>query len=299
MIFHEIYGCYYHAVAKMLHLALSGLLTEKAMKAICDETAFSESFMEIIPAIKDQRWQLIDADLKTPLKHEPDLPLTLLEKRWLKAISLDPRFRLFEIDLPDLGDVEPLFTPDDYVVFDRYADGDPYENPDYIRNFRTVLTAIHEGWSLDIQYRNRNGKLIHFNCVPQLLEYSEKDDKFRVIRSAEDIRAFNISRIISCEMGERRRVRHKPYRNEQSEIVFHLSDERNALERAMLHFAHFETQVEKTGDYKYRVTLKYDQTDETELLIRILGFGPMIHVVEPESFVELIRERLKRQQSLL
>lgn len=67
----------------------------------------------------------------------------------------------------------------------------------------------------------------------------------------------------------------------------------------MLHFAHFETQVEKTGDFLYRVMLKYNQSDETELLIRILGFGPMIHVVEPDSFVELIRERLKRQQSLL
>ena len=299
MIFHEIYGCYYQAVAKMLHLAIKGMLTEKAMKEICDETAFSESFLEIIPAIKEQRWQLIDADLHTPLKHDPAMPLSLLEKRWLKAISLDPRFKLFGVELPDLSDVEPLFTSDDFVVFDQYADGDPYENPDYIRNFSTVLQAIREGRSLDIQYRNRFGKPIHFNCVPQLLEYSEKDDKFRVIRSAENIRAFNISRIISCEIGERRRVRHMPYRNEQKTVVFDLTDTRNTLERAMLHFAHFETQVEKTGDYKYRVTLKYDVSDETELLIRILGFGPMILIAEPSEFADLVRDRLKRQKKLL
>ena len=280
MIFHEIYGCYYQAVAKMLRLAIKGTLTEKVMKEICDETAFSESFLEIIPALKEQRWQLIGADLKTPLKHDASMPLSLLEKRWLKAIALDPRFRLFGVELPDLGDVEPLFTPDDFVIFDQYADGDPYESPDYIRNFRTVLQAIREGRSLDIQYRNRFGKPIHFNCVPQLLEYSEKDDKFRVIRSAENIRAFNISRIINCEIGERRRVRHMPYRNEQKTVVFDLTDARNTLERAMLHFAHFETQVEKTGDYQYRVMLKYDVSDETELLIRILGFGPMIHIAE-------------------
>ena len=299
MIFHEIYGCYYQAVAKMLHLALNGSLTEKAMKQICDETAFSESFLEIIPAIKEQRWQLIDADRRTPLQHEPDMPLTLLEKRWLKAISLDPRFRLFGVELPELGDVEPLFTPDDYVVFDRYADGDPYENPDYIRNFRTVLTAIHEGRSLDVRYRNRNGKPVRFRCVPQFLEYSEKDDKFRVIRSAEEIRAFNLSRIVSCEMGERECVRRIPYRSEQKTILFDLTDDRNTLERAMLHFAHFEKQIEKTDDTLYRVTLQYDPSDETELLIRILGFGPMLHVVAPESFADLIRDRLTRQRNLL
>ena len=227
------------------------------------------------------------------------MPLTLLEKRWLKAISLDPRFRLFGIDLPELGDVDPLFTQDDIVVFDRYEDGDPFEDPTYIRHFRLILKAIHEGKSLEIHYCNRNGKEIHFNCVPQVLEYSEKDDKFRVIRSAENIRAFNISRIISCEIGDRRRVRHMPYRNEQQTIVFDLTDSRNALERAMMHFAHFEKEIERTGDDTYRVKLSYDESDETELLVRILSFGPMIRVVEPESFIELIRDRLRRQRNLL
>ena len=31
MLFHEIYGCYYRAVAKMLNLAIAGGLTEKKM----------------------------------------------------------------------------------------------------------------------------------------------------------------------------------------------------------------------------------------------------------------------------
>ena len=299
MIFHEIYGCYYQAVAKMLRLAIKGMLTEKSMKRICDETAFSESFVEIIPALKEQRWQLIGPDFSTPVRHDPGMPLSLLEKRWLKAISLDPRFRLFGIDLPDLGNVEPLFTQDDFTVFDRYSDGDPYDDPNYIRNFRTVLEAIRKGKSLDIRYVNRHGYPIHFNCVPLLLEYSEKDDKFRVIRSAKNIRSFNISRIVSCEIGEGRRVRYLPYKNGQKTVEFDLTDARNALERTMLHFAHFEKEVEKTGDQTYHVTLKYDETDETELVIRILGFGPVIRVTSPDAFTELIRDRLMKQKELL
>ena len=47
MLFHEIYGCYYNAVAKILHQAVNGELTEKGMQKIVTEKAFSESFLHI------------------------------------------------------------------------------------------------------------------------------------------------------------------------------------------------------------------------------------------------------------
>ena len=74
-------------------------------------------------------------------------------------------------------------------------------------------------------------------------------------------------------------------------------DERNALERSMLHFAHFEKRVEKLDNRTYLVHIKYDKDDETELVIRVLGFGPMVRVVEPDDFKSLIIERLKKQKS--
>ena len=40
------------------------------------------------------------------------------------------------------------------------------------------------------------------------------------------------------------------------------------------------------------------EPDEQELLIRILSFGPMLKVVEPESLVEQIRNRIEKQQNL-
>ncbi len=41
----------------------------------------------------------------------------------------------------------------------------------------------------------------------------------------------------------------------------------------------------------------YDKDDETEMVIRILSFGPMIKVVQPEHFINLIKERLRKQKS--
>ena len=37
--------------------------------------------------------------------------------------------------------------------------------------------------------------------------------------------------------------------------------------------------------------------DETEMVIRLLSFGPMVKVIAPESFVDLIKKRLVDQKS--
>ena len=113
MLFHEIYGSYYNAVAKILDLAVKEDLTEQKMKEICDKKAFTESFLEILPALKEEKWKLLTKDLKTPLKNSPTIPLTELQLRWLKSISLDKRIQLFNVNIDFLKDVEPLFYPDD------------------------------------------------------------------------------------------------------------------------------------------------------------------------------------------
>jgi len=66
----------------------------------------------------------------------------------------------------------------------------------------------------------------------------------------------------------------------------------------MMHFAHFEKQAERLDDLHYRILITYNKEDETEMIIRILSFGPVIRVKAPGSFVRLIRERLQRQQKL-
>ena len=66
----------------------------------------------------------------------------------------------------------------------------------------------------------------------------------------------------------------------------------------MTHFSHFEKSVEKLDDLHYRVKLIYDADDETELIIRVLSFGPMVKAVAPERFISKIRERLIKQRNI-
>ena len=81
-------------------------------------------------------------------------------------------------------------------------------------------------------------------------------------------------------------------------LVMELTDERNALERCMLHFSNLEKETLKLDDSRYRVTLRYDKDDETEILIRVLSFGPVLRVLEPQHFVGLIKDRISKQLAL-
>ncbi len=300
MIFSEIYGSYFKAVSAILAKAVEGTLTEKELTRTVLSTAFGESLITIPAKLTDGSWPLLGEDFKTPLRHKPHTPLTLLEKQWLKALLLDPRVRLFAPSDEGLEDVEPLFTPEQFVYFDRYTDGDPFDDPRYVAHFQTILRAMREGRKLRIRYRGHRGIRHSYICIPYKLEYSPKDDKFRLATGQGSkpltINLARIDSVVLLDPWDESEYR-RPQEREQT-LVMELHDVRNALERAMLHFSDLEKETEKLDDKRYRITLRYRQSDETEILIRILSFGPVLKVVEPERMVAQIRERLARQTAL-
>ncbi len=299
MIFSELYSAYYNTVAAIISRIIEGEHSERELQKIVSDHAFGESILTILPSLKTEKWQLVHSDMTTSLKHKPTMPLTTLQKRWLKAISLDPRVRLFDVEFPDLGDTEPLFTPDDYYVYDKYGDGDPYSDEEYIRQFRVILEAIKCGTQIKLEMENRNGKTMFIRCRPKRLEYSEKDDKFRVVTAGwHAVSTINMAKIRACVhyTGE------KPLGSEERErtqdtVTVKIVDERNALERFMLHFAHFEKQAERLDRNTYLVKIKYVKEDEPEMVIRILSFGPLAEVLGSESFKKSVIEKLKKQKN--
>lgn len=298
MLYSEIYGSYFNVVAAVLDEATRQTLTDERLLEIVKEKAFAESVLTLPAALKN-KWPLLTPDLTTPIRHTPAMPLTTLQKRWLKALLQDKRIGLFAPDISGLEVVEPLFDPEDIVRFDQYADGDPYENAHYVAVFRQVLSAIREHSKLKIEYLGHTGCHHWVECLPYRLEYSSKDDKFRVLTVGNRTsRTINLARIRSCETLEQAdcSMQAEPQRRLVA-LTFLLTDERNALERALLHFSHFEKETVRLSEKEYQVTLRYEKDDETELLIRILSFGPMIRVTAPERVISLIRQRLQMQNS--
>ena len=228
------------------------------------------------------------------------MPLSILQKQWLKAVACDQRIRLFgDIDI-DFTDVEPLFRPEDIFVFDRCNDGDNYSDENYIANFRLILDAIKQQYPLSIDVKNRRGEAANRTILPKYLEYSEKDDKFRLIGAGEKFGlTINLGRIISCRRCDNppgiKSMKHNKALPRR--VILELTDCRNALERVLLHFAHFKKTAERIDKDRYIITIHYDKEDETEVVIRVLSFGPLVKATAPEHFINLIKQRLISQKS--
>ena len=301
MIFSEVYSAYYNAVAHLIDKAIDGELNEKTAFDIINDYAFSESFVFILDAIKNEEWQVITKDFNTPIKNKPSMPLTELQMRYLKAITLDKRFLLFSQHIEGLDNIEPLYTESDFYYFDINKDRDPYDSDEYISAFKTILCALKEKRQIEIEFKSSKGYYHHHIYTPRKLEYSPKDDKFRLICQGKyKLSTINIARIKGCVLLKNTfdESQIRGLHRQKCFVIFEITDKRNALERSMLHFANYEKETRQIDNDHYETKLTYYKSDETEVLIRILSFGPMIKVTYPESFIKKIKERLKNQKKL-
>lgn len=310
MIFNEVYSAYYNVVSDIIRIALDHPVSREEIDKVIRRRAFADSFK--IESSLTLWGFTINEDGKyvTSIKNPPSMPYTLLERQWLKAILMDRRMILFmEPELISyykdvvLKDETPLYTPDDVVAYDQYSDGDDYSSEEYVLNFKYVLKSIHNSTPISLNYLNRKGVTKIFKVMPDYIEYSEKDDKFRLI--AHDMNGcpgfYSMSKITGVkDLTED--VNFNPLNScvtkseNKRSFVIRIIDERKALERVMLHFSHFEKKATKIHDNLYELEVFYDVTDEKEMVIRVLSFGSVIKVTSPPNFVDLIRNRLISQR---
>ena len=298
--FNEIYGTYFNVVSSILRQAQEKQLTKDSLELLVREQAFADSCLTIPKALQDGSWPLLREDMTTPLRHAPAMPLTTLQRRWLKSLLTDKRIQLFDVDCSGLEDLEPLFCEEQFVYFDRYSDGDNYDAPEYKQHFRLLLQAITEKRRVEISFISGKNDSVRKRYLPMQIEYSAKDDKFRLKAVCGSSQQYvNVARIKDCCLLETANAEICEQKApERCKLTALLTDERNALERAMLHFSHLEKITERLDEKHYRLQLMYNKSDETEMVIRILSFGPLLRVQEPAGFIELLRHRLRKQLAL-
>ncbi|MCI9147372.1 MAG: WYL domain-containing protein [Hungatella sp.] len=323
-LFSELYSCYYQVVAKILKEAALHPLTCRQIETLARDYGGGESALSIVPRLIQGDWPFLRRENTSPptysctLKNPPfPQPLTGLQKSWLKALTDDPRIRLFFTDrqLADLdwylADTVPLFRLSDFCLFDQYKDHDPFSSVMYRRHMHTILTALGERRFLSVDYLSQKDRILSHTWLPCRLEYGQRDGKFRLYamrltrtgRQRMDI--LNTARILSVKKTDSvfpsqvdvdrfldRTLCPQP-------LILEITTRRNALERALLHFSCYQKKVERMKDsHTYRCTIYYDRRWETELLIQVLSFGPVIKVLGPESFLEQIRQRVRKQALL-
>ncbi len=312
-LFSEVYGCYFTVLSIILKRSNTGITIDE-MDKILRENAFCDTSFHLLPKLFSNEWDFLEKkDDKFYSKSDFSYfkrPLTLLEKSWIKTLLKDNRILLFiseeeVLKLEDhLKNIEPLFYSEDFHIFDSASDGDDYEDEDYIKNFKKILSACKANVPLLIEYESPSGNLIREHFVPWKICYSQKDDKFRLLCETKKRKfTLNLSRIKDVAFSEESDLvlSHLHIKSFCIDpIIIEISNERNALERCMLQFASWEKQTEYDDETKkYICKIYYDKQDETELLIRILAFGPVIKVLGPRGFLKSIKERIFRQIELI
>ena len=202
-------------------------------------------------------------------------------------------------------------NPEVFHCYDQYTEGDPYTAPSYRRHFQTLLTAIKNRQYVHISYQSEKGNRITHHYLPLKLEYSAKNDRFRLLavsksqRHSAFIQTLNLRGVTDAallplydeEDYDFEKVIRKSYYQQPVRLL--IKNQRNALERTMLHFSNYEKRTKKIDEDTWECLIYYNRSMETELLIEILSFGPAVKVIGPDSFVALIKERLRRQAAHL
>lgn len=316
-LFSEISNCYFQVIKSLIEK--KNYISESELKFRIKDSGFEESILYLLPKLTENEWGFYekrDGIFYSKLSTDFFVPLTHLQKSYLKAILSDDKITLFlsEEQITELNaafaDIEPLFTPEDFYYYDCFTDKDDYQNPDYRNHFRAILSAIKNHEYLDIVYESRSGHRVHHHYLPCRIEYSIKNDCFRLLAVENHtmrnpkIEILNLGRIrevtksgitVSHLPDINRSLQHSYYREPVRIII---KNQRNALERTMLQFANYEKSTRKLDDNTYECLIYYNKKTETELLIEVLSFGPMIKVVGNEGFLRLIKERLLRQKML-
>lgn len=317
-LFSEVYNCYFQVIKSLIEK--KNYISESELYFRIQTSGFEESILYLLPKLTDNEWGFYekrDGILYSKLSTDFYVPLNHLQKSYLKAILSDEKISLFLNDDEIAGlnaafaDVEPLFNPEDFYYYDRFIDKDDYQNPDYRKHFRMIISAIKNHEYLDILYEARFGQRVHHYYLPCRLEYSIKNDCFRLLAVEKHmernprIEILNLSRIKDVTLSGIKvnrlpninRSLQRSYYKEPVRII--IKNQRNALERAMLQFANYEKSTRKIDENTYECLIYYNKKAETELLIEVLSFGPMIKVVGNENFLRLVKERLVRQSKLL
>lgn len=316
-LFSEIYSCYYKVLRHLL-CSQNAVTMQDIYSRICNE-GFEESLLSIIPKLESGAWNLFEKKGDLYLSRiSPDFttPLSSLEKSYLKALLSDPRIGLFlgEEQLEYLNHllalVPPLWKQEQFYYYDQFTGGDPYHDEDYRKNFRLLLKAQKNQQFVDIDYTSTKGKRVHHYYIPARLEYSVKNDKFRLLALRQtghhnmELQILNVDRIKSIFLTEKtlqapvdlNAVIQSSYYKEP--LTLHIVNKRNALERAMLHFANYEKNTTKIDENTYECLIYYNQSMETELLIEVMSFGPVLTVAGNDKFLNSLKKRLENQMKI-
>lgn len=280
--------------------------------------------------------QLYEAYMHIP-SHGLYRPLTNVELRWIRAILNEPQMRLF-LEGPDIDRIKeqlaaykPLYRTDDIKYYDAYIDGDTYCDTQYIDNFRQLCDKIqNNNCPVKITYIREKDKVRRkttptvIMVYPLRMEYSKRDDKFRLLAyevhgqnaesgqrlSARDsgLLPLRLSNIVSvstevCEKIDLMDCEWSDIAKEEvckEPIEVRVAGKHRARERFMIAFMPYRKEVQYNANTDdCRVRIWYSASDVKELLAALRSYGDAVEVLGPKKIRADIVKRVDKQYAIL
>ena len=139
-----------------------------------------------------------------------------------------------------------------------------------------------------------------------MIEYSNKDDKFRIYcKKEKSVSVYNLERINSVEIlsdSYNRNSAEKNIKNyilnQRKEITLEFTNVKNIPDRLLTEFTPWEKLCTRIDD-RYNVTIKYDKQDSFEIVTRLLPYGKNIKILKDTGNVKAeLENRIKTQLSM-
>ena len=154
MIFNEIYSAYYNAVAKIISAIISGNADEKSLNKIVEENAFGESMFSILPSLKSEKWQLVNADLNEDYTVDSGCVSDLITENTVAIVGIAGTTELGMID--PIGELSDIALENDIHLHVDAAFGgfsipflkeEGYDFPDFdfsLKGVRSITVDPHK-----------------------------------------------------------------------------------------------------------------------------------------------------------
>lgn len=268
--------------------------------------------LDFLNKIQNSDIEIFDFFDKDQVKLKLDAAIRLApcyaEKVWLDMALSDPHSGLFfdkeyreelrgSLGIESMTDVK-IYTKREHTDCDEIS-GELGEK------LRLVLKAIHEKRKIIYSNHSAKGDYIGKSAIPYKVEYAIAEDKFRVSMWSEEERPImaNLSKMfdisISDKTDDARSI------NEMVEsrllpepLVFIVTDERGALEKAIHTFSKHKRTVVALDEKRYRFEIFYYTFEESSLLSDIMAFGPVIEVIRPLTVRDEIIDRVTNYSAL-
>lgn len=241
------------------------------------------------------------------------LPLTKIEIQWLKYCINNSKAKLF-LEENQLSKLKDIFTVEENDLpissinyYDKFKSHNEIADTDiYIDNFKKIVKAFTDEKSVKINYKSANNPATTRSVNIGLIEYSNKDDKFRIYCKKENsVSVYNLERINSVEIlsdGYNRNSAEKSIKNyilnQRKEITLEFTNVKNIPDRLLTEFTPWEKLCTRLDD-RYNVTIKYDKQDSFEIVTRLLPYGKNIKILSDTGNVKTeIENRINKQLSM-